>query len=462
MKMGPAEPGTEPGGKEETRGAAAELAYALASQAPRGGGGKAAKMGLSERTVEGAASPEDQAANRELVQETRAAGEATLTRLASIEEQKKAYYEDAQANAADAALEAHARQLRAQDQAATVQAAWDKTHASLQREQDAVANQKVDPNRLFSGRAGTGAAIASTISVALGAFGASLTGGPNYALQIVNSAIQRDVDAQMDSLQRRGANADNAMSNFMRAHGLEPQEAKLAVTAYGQQYAAKLAETQATQIKSLESQQAAEQFAAEMRAKAAANLADLQSKVMAKATEKYKLQGGGGGPAAAKQQLENLKLAAEVDALETKTSGSKKSSPEGEVTPRLATSEAATTAAGPGLAHLKRLSDNASSIGQVLDYFGIGGKSALTSAAENQAYLDARAETGGNVPPEHRVEQIRKNLSSPVKATRDAQIEELYAAKAALHNSNVDVSKRTAKVGAIGGSEGPVDSSGAY
>ena len=61
---------------------------------------------------------------------------------------------------------------------------------------------EVDPSRRFSGGSKVGAAIA----MALGAMGAALSRGPNTAMQIIQSEIERDVAAQRANIdKKRGA-----------------------------------------------------------------------------------------------------------------------------------------------------------------------------------------------------------------------------------------------------------------
>lgn len=67
---------------------------------------------------------------------------------------------------------------------------------------DRFASMKVDPGRRFRGQR-TSAAIA----MALGAFGSAMTGGPNQAMQIIQSEIDRDIRAQEGAIDRAGKQA---------------------------------------------------------------------------------------------------------------------------------------------------------------------------------------------------------------------------------------------------------------
>ena len=66
---------------------------------------------------------------------------------------------------------------------------------------DAVLAKKIDPEHFWNSRT-TGQRVMATIGMALGGLSSGMGGGPNYAAQIINSAIDRDVNAQK-------ANIDN-------------------------------------------------------------------------------------------------------------------------------------------------------------------------------------------------------------------------------------------------------------
>lgn len=59
---------------------------------------------------------------------------------------------------------------------------------------------KLDIDAAYGGVAGR---IVSGLAVAMGAFGASLTGGPNYAMQIVNDRINRELDSQRMEIEKK-------------------------------------------------------------------------------------------------------------------------------------------------------------------------------------------------------------------------------------------------------------------
>lgn len=94
--------------------------------------------------------------------------------------------------------------------------------AQYHQMRDAFRTSKPDPQRLFRAKdGGTNVAmvLAAAVAQGLGAFGAALAGTPNFAQQIINSAIDRDIAAQQDEIAVKGAAADNALSDLLRRTG---------------------------------------------------------------------------------------------------------------------------------------------------------------------------------------------------------------------------------------------------
>lgn len=458
MSMGDGGPEGAPGTdyRGATRDAASQLAYSLAASPLPSGGGRPSKLVKVEESIEARGNPEQQAANAAMLDEQRATGRQTIAELRTIAGKRQEMAAQQEEEYGDLALDAHQRVIEAKQAQEHAQNEWNRTYAGLSKEQDAAANLKVDPRRLFHGSGGAANAITSAIAVALGAFGSSLTGGPNYAHQIVQASIDRDISAQENDITRKGARAGNAMSNFMRVHGLDLDEAKIAVKATAQQYAAALAQIQAARIGGLDAQEKSTQFIAKMQEDSNKALAELQEKVMAKETAKYKMSGGGAA-ADAERRLKLLGMATDIEVKNRKMAAAEgESGKTGQVSPRLSQSEASVATIHKSIEHLQHLSDEAGSgsLSQVADKFGIGRTSELTQAAQNVAFLAARAEMGGLAPPDGRVSQIEHNLMSPSKRTRDSQIAELKAIAANIHDANLDVSARTAKIGDISAPEG--------
>jgi hypothetical protein len=64
-----------------------------------------------------------------------------------------------------------------------------------------VDNFKIDPTRVFQGD--TYRAIGAAIAAGIGAYASALTGQPNFALNIIDKAIDRDIDAQKEELLKK-------------------------------------------------------------------------------------------------------------------------------------------------------------------------------------------------------------------------------------------------------------------
>jgi len=77
--------------------------------------------------------------------------------------------------------------------------------SGLQDLQDNLLSSKMDPGRFWNDRT-TGQKIAIAIGIALSSFGSIMSGGkqPNYALDIIDKAIDRDLDAQKADIDRLG------------------------------------------------------------------------------------------------------------------------------------------------------------------------------------------------------------------------------------------------------------------
>jgi hypothetical protein len=64
-----------------------------------------------------------------------------------------------------------------------------------------VDNYKIDPNRLFGKN--TWKSIAAAIASGIGAYASTISGQPNFALNIIDKAVDRDIDAQKEELLKK-------------------------------------------------------------------------------------------------------------------------------------------------------------------------------------------------------------------------------------------------------------------
>jgi hypothetical protein len=121
---------------------------------------------------------------------------------------------------------------------------------------------KVDPTRIFSGAKGTMVAIGSAIAAAMGAYGAILGRSNNFALDIINGAIERDVRSQEEEFSRKGQSANNMYRDLVNLYG-DREQAKAALRGlHGEQ--AKLEATKlAARAKNTEAQNLLAQWMAD-------------------------------------------------------------------------------------------------------------------------------------------------------------------------------------------------------
>lgn len=93
-------------------------------------------------------------------------------------------------------------------------------------------NMEVDPDRLFK-KKGTGAKFLAAIAAGLGAYASAMTGTRNFALDIINSAIDDDIEAQKTEIaQAAGAITEqrNLLNDLIRK-GMSDTEAEAAARA---------------------------------------------------------------------------------------------------------------------------------------------------------------------------------------------------------------------------------------
>jgi hypothetical protein len=76
--------------------------------------------------------------------------------------------------------------------------------------------QKIDPDQYLGS---AGAKITAALAMAMGAMGAAFTGGPNYAMQIIQGAIQDNIDAQKANFAKKRGEADDAHAHIGEVEG---------------------------------------------------------------------------------------------------------------------------------------------------------------------------------------------------------------------------------------------------
>lgn len=121
-------------------------------------------------------------------------------------------------------LEEQRRQLVAQQQQQQQQMETIKRGVAEKQVAYDIAQSKfnnfseIDQDRIWK-RKGTGARIISAIGAALGAFGAALAKTPNFALEIINGEIERDIRSQEQEIAINRESAQNALADLQRQLG---------------------------------------------------------------------------------------------------------------------------------------------------------------------------------------------------------------------------------------------------
>lgn len=98
------------------------------------------------------------------------------------------------------------------------QSVMTKSQNDLDAANKAYQAASIDPNRFYKNRS-SAENVMSAIGVALGAFGASMTHSPNFALDIINKAVDNDIEAQKAEIAKKGQGANNMLAKLKEATG---------------------------------------------------------------------------------------------------------------------------------------------------------------------------------------------------------------------------------------------------
>lgn len=126
-----------------------------------------------------------------------------------------------------------------------------------------VLSSRIDPNRFWNTRT-TGQKISASIGLILGGIGSGLTGQPNYALGVIDKAIDRDMDAQKTDLGKK----ENLLGHYMQQTRDLQSAQHLARADYLTSVAAQV-QAATAKMSSQTAIPAAQQAVAQIRAKAA-------------------------------------------------------------------------------------------------------------------------------------------------------------------------------------------------
>lgn len=167
------------------------------AQAPRAAG--PAKLSEIGQIQTGLAKQQEQAASELYdIEARRVEAEGATAEAAQKAEQVTSALRIQAAN--DRAEEVRGREEDATIERETRRQAAEDTTKKLAAAQGELENTKLDIDAAYGGAAGR---IFSGLAVALGSFGASMAGGPNYALQIVNDRVNRELDAQKNEIDKK-------------------------------------------------------------------------------------------------------------------------------------------------------------------------------------------------------------------------------------------------------------------
>lgn len=124
--------------------------------------------------------------------------------------------------------EAQTKAAEEQSRFANMQQTYQKERDTVRREVEEFDKQaKVDPNKFFKDRGAWGI-IGAAIAQALGAYGATLGRTDNFAMRIINDAIERDIEAQKIEIQQGRIGQSNKLARLQDQLGdLEQAEAAL-------------------------------------------------------------------------------------------------------------------------------------------------------------------------------------------------------------------------------------------
>lgn len=172
------------------------------------------------------------------------------------------------------------RQRRAQ--------AVEDTEKRFAAARDELDNTKIDVGAAYGS---AGQRILSAVAIAMGAFGASISGGPNYALQIVNDRINRELDAQRSELEKKKGKVSELGRIFERNQNLLGDATQAANLTRAQTFRALADDVEArAKGRALAPQQAA--ALEQLRSQERANFAKLQEGIAMKSAEKAMVGAG--------------------------------------------------------------------------------------------------------------------------------------------------------------------------
>lgn len=171
---------------------------------------------------------------------------------------------------------------------AQIQKDYEAKYQAVSAKQDALANDiangKIDGNRWWDSR-DTGQKVSATIGMILGGIGAGMTGGPNQALEIIQNAIGRDMEAQKANLGKK----QNLLSMYVQ-QGHDVQDAMKLAAAHEIAAVEGQLRASASRYAALETAPTAQSIAAQLQTKRVQMRQEVISKGYENATKQADLE----------------------------------------------------------------------------------------------------------------------------------------------------------------------------
>jgi hypothetical protein len=170
------------------------------------------------------------------------------------------------------------------------QRSFDDQVRQLQQSMATFNSEKIDPSHFWASRS-TGQKMLAGIGLALGAMGSAFTGGPNQALGIIQSAIDRDIEAQKANLSKAQQGVQNQASllGIYRQKFQDDAQAEAATRATMLQNAALRTQAMAAKYDAPELKAKAQQAAAQLGAEAAKAMDDFKQRAFERSLQTAQL-----------------------------------------------------------------------------------------------------------------------------------------------------------------------------
>lgn len=135
----------------------------------------------------------------------------------------------------------HADLASAQEQqhqrALAVQAEFKRRETERAKIKEAIDSTEIDPKRIFRDSPVKG--FMAAIAAGMGAYASGMNGGPNFALQVLDKAVERDINAQKSELAKKRGQLGEVTNGLadLRAAGYSPEMAEKQLKQIGRQVA---------------------------------------------------------------------------------------------------------------------------------------------------------------------------------------------------------------------------------